>query len=120
MKYGFLVKNYSSMDKDKGRDYKTEYIELDTEKEEDRKYYGIKQGQSLDTVKKNYKRFWGSDVTVVNTEKYKNHRPVLSERQSQPQRPAILGNSSFGFNTQSRSKRPSILNMSMPKILRRR
>ena len=116
MKYGFLVKNYSSMQTDKGKPYKTEYVELDTNKPKDREYYGIREGQSLNTVKKKYKQFWGGDVAIINTGEYKNHRPSKLN----VERPSILGNSSFGFNTQSRSKRPNILNMSVPNILRKR
>lgn len=100
MKYGFLVKNYSSMQTDKGKPYKTEYVELDTNKPKDREYYGIREGQSLNTVKNKYKQFWGGDVAIINKVEYKNHRPVAVKQIRKPVQQQSFG---FGFSNNKSS-----------------
>ena len=85
------------------------------------------ENDSQSTIKRKYESYWNMDkyeppVRVLNVRQIYEPKQNMQHRPSKlnVERPSILGNSSFGFNTQSRSKRPNILNMSVPNILRKR
>jgi len=67
--FKFKVKNYSSGNTDRGKMYETQMVTLNPNDAEDRKYYGIKDTDTLQEVKRKYKRFWGGDVAIVRTSK---------------------------------------------------